>query len=48
MLFDGLDETEILKRILNDGKAYEMINRLLQSEPEMKKAALLKMEKIKY
>jgi len=39
VLFDGLDEMEILKRVLNDEKAYEMINRLLQSEPEMKKAA---------
>ena len=39
VLFDGLDEMEILERILNDEKAYEMINRLLQSEPEMKKAA---------
>ena len=39
VLFDGLDEMEILKRILNDDKAYEMINRLLHSEPEMKKAA---------
>jgi predicted nucleic acid-binding Zn finger protein len=39
VLFDGLDEMEILKRILNDDKAYEMINRLLHSEPEMKNAA---------
>jgi len=39
VLFDGLDEMEILERILNDEKAYEMMNRLLQSEPEMKKAA---------
>lgn len=39
VLFDGFDEMEILERILNDEKAYEMINRLLHSEPEMKKAA---------
>ena len=39
VLFDGLDEMEILERILNDEKAYEMINRLLHSEPEIKKAA---------
>ena len=39
VLFDGLDEMEILERILNDDEAYEMINRLLQSEPEMKKVA---------
>jgi len=39
VLFDGLDEMDILKRILNDEKAYEMINRLLQSETEVKKAA---------
>jgi predicted nucleic acid-binding Zn finger protein len=39
VLFDGLDEMEILERILNDDKAYEMINRLLHSEPEMKNAA---------
>jgi len=39
VLFDGLDEMDILERILNDEKAYEMINRLLQSETEVKKAA---------
>jgi hypothetical protein len=38
-LFDGLDEMEILERIINDDKAYEMINRLLNSGPEMKNAA---------
>jgi len=38
-LFDGVDEMEILERILNDEKAYEMINRLLRCEPEMKIAA---------
>lgn len=39
VLFDGIDEMEILERILNDEKAYEMINRLLQNELEMKNAA---------
>ena len=39
VLFDGLDETEILERIFNDEKAYEMLNRLLESEREMKNAA---------
>jgi hypothetical protein len=39
VLFDGLDEMDILERILNDDKAYEMINRLLHSEPELQKAA---------
>ena len=39
VLFDGIDEMELWERILNDEKAYEMINRLLQNEPEMKKAA---------
>jgi len=32
ILFDGFDEMEILERILNDDKAYEMIKRLLQNE----------------
>jgi len=39
VLFDGIDEMEILERILNGEKAYEMINRLLQNELEMKNAA---------
>jgi predicted nucleic acid-binding Zn finger protein len=38
-LFDGIDEMEILEKILNDEKAYDMINRLLQNEVEMKNAA---------
>ena len=38
-LFDGIDEMEILEKILNDEKAYDMINRLLQNELEMKNAA---------
>ncbi len=32
VLFDGIDEMEILGKILDDAKAYEMINRLLQNE----------------
>ena len=39
---------EILEKILNDEKAYDMINRLHQNELEMKNAALQKMETIKF
>lgn len=39
VLFDGIDEMEILERVLNDEKAYQMINRLLQNESDMKNAA---------
>ena len=39
VLFDGVDEMEILERILNDEKAYQMISRLLKNEPEGKNAA---------
>ena len=39
VLFDGIDEMEILERMLNDEKAYEMINRLLQNELEVRNAA---------
>jgi hypothetical protein len=39
VLFDGIDEMELWEKILNDEKAYEMINRLLRKEPEMQKAA---------
>ena len=38
-LFDGIDEMEILEKVLNDDKAYGMINRILQNELEMKNAA---------
>ena len=31
VLFDGIDEMDILERILNDEKAYKMFNRLLQN-----------------
>jgi hypothetical protein len=39
VLFDGIDEMELWEKILNDERAYEMINRLLPNEPEMQKAA---------
>jgi len=39
VLFEGLDEMQILERVLNDEKAYQMINRLLQNELDMKNAA---------
>ena len=39
VLFDGIDEMELWKKILSDERAYEMINRLLSQEPEMQKAA---------
>ena len=39
VLFDGIDEMELWERILNDEKAYEMINQLLPNEPEMQKVA---------
>lgn len=38
VMFNGIDEMEILERILNDEKAYEMINRLLQNDLELKNA----------
>jgi hypothetical protein len=39
LLFDGIDEMEILERILQDEKAYEMIERLLPKEPNWQNAA---------
>jgi len=39
VLFDGIDEMELWEKILNDERAYEMINRLLRMEPEIQKAA---------
>ena len=39
VLFDGIDEMELWEKILNDERAYDMINRLLPNEPEMQKAA---------
>jgi len=39
VLFDGVDELELWKRIINDEKAYQMIQRLLLGEPDMQKAA---------
>jgi predicted nucleic acid-binding Zn finger protein len=39
VLFDGVDEMEILERILYDETAYELIKRLLPEEPDMQIAA---------
>ena len=39
VLFDGIDEMEILERILNNDEAYEKINRLLQNDFEIRNAA---------
>jgi predicted nucleic acid-binding Zn finger protein len=39
VLFDGVDEMEILEKILSNDEAYEKINRLLQNDFEMKNAA---------
>ena len=39
VLFEGLDEMEIMKRILTDKKAYDMINLLLPDEPKIKNIA---------
>jgi hypothetical protein len=38
-LFDGIDEMDILEKILQDERAYEMIRKLLPEEPELQKAA---------
>ena len=39
VLFDGIDEMEILERVLNNEKAYQIMNRLLQNELDVKNAA---------
>ena len=39
VLFYGIDEMEILERILKDEKGYEMFNRLLQNEFDVNNAA---------
>ena len=39
VLFDGVDEMEILERILINDEAYEKINRLLQTDFELNNAA---------
>jgi predicted nucleic acid-binding Zn finger protein len=39
VLFDGVDEMEILERILNNDEAYAKINRLLQNDFELKNVA---------
>jgi hypothetical protein len=39
VLFDDVDEMDILQRILEDERAYEMISRLLPQEPDLQNAA---------
>jgi len=39
VLFDDVDEMEILEKILNDERAYEMIRKLLPEESDIQKAA---------
>ena len=39
VLFEDVDEMDILQRILEDDRAYEMISRLLPQEPDLKNAA---------
>lgn len=39
VLFDDLDEMDLLTRILEDERAYEMISRLLPQEPDLQNAA---------
>jgi len=39
VLFDGIDELELWEKILNDEKAYEMINQLIPEKIEMQKVA---------
>jgi len=39
VLFEGIDEMEMLEKIVNDEKAYELLNRLLQNEIKLENAA---------
>ncbi|MDF1574922.1 MAG: hypothetical protein P1P86_06975, partial [Bacteroidales bacterium] len=39
VLFDDVDEMDILQRILEDEMAYDMISRLLPKEPDLQNAA---------
>lgn len=39
VLLDGIDEMEILEKILQDERAYEMIRRLRPEDSQMQKAA---------
>ncbi len=39
VLFDDMDEMDLLTRILEDERAYEMISRLLPQEPYLQNAA---------
>ncbi|MBS3771741.1 MAG: hypothetical protein KGY70_14565 [Bacteroidales bacterium] len=38
-LFDGVDEMQIMIKILNDEKAYAILAQLLQQEKELENAA---------
>ena len=39
VLFDDVDEMDIMQRILEDERVYEMISRLLPQEPDVQNAA---------
>jgi len=39
VLFDDVDQMDILQRILEDERAFEMISRLLPQEPDLQNAA---------
>ena len=39
VLFEGIDEMEILEKIIHDEKAYEILSRLLQDEMKLENAA---------
>ena len=39
VLFDDMDEMDLLTRILEDERAYEIISRLLPQEPDLQNAA---------
>lgn len=47
VLFEGIDEMDILERILRDEEAYEMIRKLLPGESEWQNAALAENGKLK-
>jgi len=39
VLFEGVDEAEIMSKILNDEEAYKILNRLLSPDISMNNAA---------
>jgi len=39
VLFDDFDEMDLLQRILEDERVYEMISRMLPQEPDLQNAA---------